>query len=123
MKKMTLGFVLMAVSMVSIAGGFVHPLKFDGSEAQKQQVIRYIEQRVQSTYCDSGLDMCQPTTLRMMEKQNLKAFKELTGVTNASVLATVIDTYCDPGLDMCDYNTIWMMYRQNNKASKEKLGW
>lgn len=59
----------------------------------------------------------------MMERENLKAFKELTTATNSPVMENVIQTYCDGMIDMCDYTTILMMYRENDKSSKEKLTW
>lgn len=65
--------------------------------------------------------MDDPSTLRMMEKQELEAFKKLTKVTNRSLLDRVIKTYCDIG--MCNYNTILMMYEQESKSSEEKLEW
>ena len=67
--------------------------------------------------------MCQPTTLRMMEQQNLSAFKKLTKAQDRKVLDRVIKDYCDGGLDMCNYTTIEMMYQQNLKASGEQLTW
>ncbi|TPW41087.1 hypothetical protein FKM52_16375 [Mixta tenebrionis] len=121
MKKL-LGLATLLLSFASHAA-FVHPLDFDGSEAQKTEVIDYIKDRVYQDYCDSGLDMCQPTTLRMMEKQNLSAFKALTTAKNRAVLDNVIATYCDSALDMCTYANLDMMYRQNVKASNETLSW
>ncbi|MGP4129479.1 hypothetical protein OJE16_06745 [Pantoea tagorei] len=73
--KLLVGAALLLTSAAANAG-FVHPLDFDGSEAQKKEVISYIQKRVKADYCDGQLDMCQPTTLRMMEKQNLNAFKK-----------------------------------------------
>ncbi|QHM72495.1 hypothetical protein [Mixta intestinalis] len=121
MKKI-LGLATLMFSFASHAA-FVHPLDFDGSEAQKAEVIDYIKNRVHQDYCDSALDMCQPTTLRMMEKQNLAAFKSLTSAKNRAVLDNVIDTYCDSSLDMCTYANLDMMYKQNLKASNESLSW
>jgi hypothetical protein len=65
--------------------------------------------------------MSDPSTLRMMEKENLKAFKELIKVNNKSLLQNVIKTYCSIG--MCNYTTILMMYKQQSKDSKETLKW
>lgn len=50
MKKIIgLAFLLTSTSVLA---GFVHPLDFDGSEAQKQEVISYIKDRVKADYCD-----------------------------------------------------------------------
>lgn len=110
-------------SATAQASEFVHPLKFNGSEAQKNQVIQYIEDRVRATYCEGQLDMCQPTTLRMMERENLTAFKKLTQAASRPIMDEVIRTYCDGMIDMCDYTTILMMYKENERASGESLAW
>lgn len=123
MKRMILAVALSVVALSASAAGFIHPLDFNGTEAQKQQVIRYIENRVRATYCDGMLDMCQPTTLRMMERENLKAFKQLSEADDRGVMNEVIRTYCDGMLDMCDYTTLLMMYQENARASKETLSW
>lgn len=102
---------------------FVNPLKFDGSEAQKNEVIQYIKDQVHKDYCEGQLDMCQETTLRMMERENLDAFKQATQAKDKKVMDQVIKDYCHSGLDMCNYVTINMMYNENAKASQEKLEW
>jgi len=102
---------------------FINPLEFDGSDAQKQEVIQYIKDRVKAVYCDGQLNMCQETTLRMMEQENLKAFKEASQAKDKKIMESVINTYCNGSLNMCDYTTINMMYNQNHKASKEELQW
>lgn len=117
--------VLMTFLAAPVAANaqFINPMKFDGSEAQKQEVIKYIKARVKKTYCDGPVNMCQETTLRMMEKQNLDAFKAATKATNKKIMDKVIETYCNGAIDMCDYATINMMYTQDLKASKQDLQW
>ena len=100
---------------------FIHPLDFDGSDAQKNEVISYIQERVKADYCKT-IDMCQETTLRMMENKNLEAFKSLTQATDRKILDRAIHDYCDT-IDMCSYQMVEMMYNQNLKKSKEKLTW
>jgi hypothetical protein len=102
---------------------FIHPMDFNGSEQQKKNVIEIIKNRVNADYCQGAIDMCQPTTLRMMETQNLKAFKEASRANNRSIMDSVINDYCYGSIDMCNYTTILMMYKQNLTASKEKLAW
>lgn len=121
MKKI-LGFALLLASGSTYAG-FIHPLDFDGSEAQKKEVITYIKDRVKADYCDGQINMCQPTTLRMMENENLNAFKKLTKASDRQVLDGVIKDYCQRGLYMCTYTTIEMMYQQNLKANNQELSW
>ncbi|AUX94806.1 hypothetical protein [Mixta gaviniae] len=120
--KIVLGLAALVASYTANAA-FVNPMDFNGSEGQKQEVIEYIKEKVKSEYCDGAVDMCQPTTLRMMEKQNLAAFKQLTRAKNREVMDRVISDYCDSAVDMCNYVTIDMMYKQNLKASGEALSW
>jgi hypothetical protein len=98
-------------------------MDFDGSELQKEVVIKIIKDRVKKDYCESGLDMCQATTLRMMEQENLKSFKKSTKAKNRPIMDRVITDYCSSALDMCNYSTIWMMYQENLKASQRSLSW
>ncbi|ORM74419.1 hypothetical protein HA48_03930 [Pantoea wallisii] len=121
MKKL-LGLAALLTTFAAQAD-FIHPLDFNGSDAQKQEVIDFIQSRVKADYCNGQLDMCQPTTLRMMEQQNLSAFKKLTQAKDRKVMDRVIKDYCNGSLDMCNYTTIEMMYQQNLKASGEKLTW
>lgn len=105
----------------ALAADFIHPMDFDGSDAQKKKVIQIIKARVKKDYCDT-VDMCQPSTLRMMEQQNLNAFKEATRATNREIMDRVIKDYCYT-IDMCSYTTILMMYKENLKASRQHLEW
>ena len=57
--------------------------------------------------------MDDATTLRMMEKENLKSFKELTKVYDTNLLKKVIEKYGE--IDMCDYSTILMIYKEEKK--------
>ncbi|MFM1688124.1 hypothetical protein ACJ7VZ_06335 [Aeromonas salmonicida] len=119
-KSVILGMMLFPLSAMA---GFIHPMDFDGSEGQKQEVIKYIKDKVKQDYCDGELDMCQPTTLRMMEQQNLDSFKKANQATDRNIMDRVIQDYCNGDLDLCTYGTIWMMYQQNLKASKKELSW
>ena len=65
--------------------------------------------------------MCQASILRMMEKEELNSFKELTSVKNRPLLDSVIATYCEIG--MCNYSTILMMYNEEKSASNKSLQW
>ncbi|EIQ5747186.1 hypothetical protein LVE42_004674, partial [Salmonella enterica] len=67
--------------------------------------------------------MCQDTTLRMMERENLEAFKRATQAKDKKIMNQVIKDYCLSGVDMCNYATIDMMYKENLKASKQNLEW
>ena len=75
--------------------------------------------KVKKTYSAIGMD--NASTLRMMERENLNAFKELLKSKNKSILRRVEKTYCDIG--MCNYTTILMMYKEESKAANQSLEW
>jgi molecular chaperone GrpE (heat shock protein) len=116
-------YILVSLLLCSslVHADFIHPLEFDGSDEQKEQVIEYIKQRVKNDYCEK-VDMCQDVMLRMMEKENLEAFKRLTQATEREILDRAIKDYCGT-VDMCSYQMIDMMYKENLKASKKELTW
>jgi len=98
-----------------------HPMDFDGSEAQKTQVIEFITNVTKTQYC-TNLNMCQDVTLRRMERANLDAFKKLTEAQNRKILDQVIDAYCTR-LGSCNFIILERMYRHNLQASQKKLTW
>lgn len=118
-KIIAITVLLLAFSMNVFASDFVHPLDFKGTEAEKEKVIEYIKKNVKKTY--SAIRMDDPSTLRMMEKEELDSFKKLTRVKDRKILDRVIKTYCNIG--MCNYNTILMMYNEQLEASKKSLTW
>lgn len=124
MRKLILTCTLCtSVFSVNALANFIHPMDFTGSDKDKTEVLNYIKERVKHDYCNSGVDMCQETTLRIMEKQNLDAFKKASKATDRKIMDRVILDYCNSGIDMCNYQTISMMYDQNLKASKQEITW
>lgn len=119
MKKILLLLLFIVISFNSFSQSFVSPIDFNPTEENINNVVQFIQHDVKVTYEVIGMD--DPSTLRMMEKENLKAFKELIKISNTTLLRNVIETYCDIG--MCNYTTILMMYKEQNKASKQKLKW
>ena len=117
MKKLLL--ILLCLPIIGFGQTFISPINYSNTETNQKRVIAYIQKDVKSTY--SAIGMGDPSTLRMMEKENLSAFKELIKVTNVSLLKNVIKTYCEIG--MCNYSTILMMYKEQNKANNETLEW
>lgn len=115
--------ILIFITPLSALADFIHPMDFNGSEAQRNKVIEIIKQRVKKDYCEGAIDMCQATTLRMMEQENLKAFKEATKAESRGIMDQTINDYCNSGVDMCTYTTILMMYKQNLSASQAQLTW
>jgi len=116
--------ILFFVTLIFLASNifaqkFVSPIDFVETEENKTRVIEYIKRQVKEEYSKIGMD--DPLTLRMMEKENLDAFKKLTKAKNTSLLRKVIKTYCEIGL--CNYTVIWMMYQEQNKATQQELEW
>jgi hypothetical protein len=116
-------FIILAFFPLHVFADFIHPMDFDGSEKQKKRVVEIIKDRVKKDYCEGVIDMCQATTLRMMEKQNLAAFKQASKAKNRNIMDRVIKDYCLGAIDMCNYTTIMMMYKQNLQASQKELNW
>lgn len=111
--------ILIMLIVPVFASDLLHPLDFKGTDAEKERVISYIKLNVKQTYGAIGMD--DPATLRMMEEEELKSFKQLTEIKNRKLLDSVIATYCEIG--MCNYSTILMMYQEQLKASKKELTW
>ena len=121
MHKIIIFLVIFLLSKNALAD-FVHPMIFD-EKTQKEEVLNYIKDHVKKDYCSGSIDMCNHSTLRMMEQQNLDSFKKLMQAQDKKIMDKVIEDYCSATLDMCSYSTILMMYEQNLKASKKELEW
>jgi len=119
MKKLLTTLSVALLSMAAFSQSFVSPIGFVATDESKADVLAYIRKQVKQEYAKIGMD--DPSTLRMMEKKNLDAFKELTKATNTELLRKVTKTYCDLG--MCDYDTILMMYNKENKESQKTTEW
>lgn len=114
-----LAFAMLGLASIGIGQTFVSPIGFVDSDANRAKVVRFIEHQVYTDYTAIGMN--DPLTLRMMEDENMKAFKNLIRANNTTLLRQVIDTYC--GIGMCNYSTIWMMYEEQSKASNNTLKW
>lgn len=114
--------ILFSLLSFTATAGFVHPMDFDGSDAKKAEAIQFIKDTVRHDYCEK-VDMCNNTTLRMMEQENLNAFKKAAKAKDRMIMDRVIHDYCNSMVDMCNYTTILMMYEENAKASKQELSW
>ncbi|MGM3172955.1 hypothetical protein [Dickeya lacustris] len=121
-KALGLAALLTVLPLASLAApaGFVNPLTFKGSEAEKASVVKYIQTRVQNEMKVTGMN--NASTARMMEESNLTAFKALTSVESKDTLKKVIDNYCNR-IDMCGYATLKLMYDKELKDSKKSLSW
>lgn len=111
--------LVLSLTITTFAYNFVNPINYNDSPQAREYVVNYIKEHTQKQYAEIGMD--DPLTLRMMESENLKAFKELIQVENKQLLERVIKDYCAIG--MCDYNTLKMMYNEQLKASSKQLKW
>lgn len=98
---------------------FIHPLDFDNSDIQKREVLDFITNQVKQDFCNN-LNMCDPSTNKMMSNEEMKAFKYLTTVKDRKILDLTINTYCEQ-IDMCSYSTIKTMYNQYMQDSNYEL--
>mgnify|MGYP001173410893 FL=1 len=120
MKKNIVAFLILLFFPFTLsAQSYVSPVGFQNNDYNKNKVIQYIKYDVKKTYSAIGMD--NPTTLRMMEQENLNAFKELLSAKNKTLLKKVEKTYCDIG--MCNYSTILMMYKEEANAASKSLEW
>lgn len=126
-------FTILYISMLAFSQprGFIHPLKYDGSEEQKMKLIEYIDNSVFRSHCDGSHDNCHSMIMDFDKEENYRAFMELTKVSNAPYLEKVIKEYCGLGLFQCSYEnilhaykaTLWcdkalIEYRENDPTSK-----
>ena len=112
-----------SASVIAAPSGWVDPIKFDGSDAMKTQVIEFIKKDVHKQYCE-GLEQCSASMLRMMEQSNLDDFKYLAknAKSNEPAFRQVYKDYCE-GLGQCGYSMLKMMYVEEDKNSKKELTW
>lgn len=99
---------------------FIHPMDFNGSEAQKKQVIQNIRSSVKIDYCDK-LKVCSASFLRRMEQKELDSFKLITKAENRKMLNNLMNTFCTK--DSCNYSMIWRMYQRELTDSQISLRW
>ena len=118
-KKLFILILCFLFSSVSWGESFISPIGFQNTDENRRKVISFIVTNVKETYSAVGID--DPATLRMMEKEELRCFKELTKVKDESFLRRIIRDYCAIG--MCNYNTILMMYNEQKRASNSELEW
>ena len=117
-KLLTVCILFLSISL-SWGSEMVSPINFNPTPANKNKVIAFIKENVKETYSKIGMD--DASTLRMMEEEELRCFKELTKVKNIDLLKKVKMQYCLIG--MCNYSTILMMYNEEVAASNRSLEW
>ena len=119
MKKLLLVLFCLWISVPAFSADFVSPIGFEATDANRAAVIAYIKQDVKQACAKIGMD--SESTLRLMENENLKAFKELLQAEDKDTLVRIIKQYC--GIGMCNYATILMMYKEEIKAKGTSLNW
>lgn len=124
MRKAFIFSLLFAAGYAMAApAGWVDPLKFDGSDAMKAQVIEFIKKNVYQDYCED-LGQCSASVLRMMEQADLDDFKFLTqnAKKNEKAFRQVYKDYC-LGIGQCSYSFLKMMFVEEDANSNKELTW
>jgi len=119
MQRLLLFLLCLVLAVPAFAANFVNPIGFQPTSENKKAVVEYIQQNVKQECSKVGMD--SESTLRMMEEQNLEAFKKLLSAQDNDVLRRVINQCC--GVGMCNYATIHMMYEQEMAAKGKSLKW
>lgn len=115
MKKLILTTAAIITTAVAFAQSFVNPIGYIDSETNRQQVVAYIHRNVTETYAKIGMN--DRSRLRMIEDENLEAFKKLIQVKDTELLGQVIRDYSKTG--RCDYSTFWMVYQEKEKGFRK----
>lgn len=119
MNKIISSIFIALISITSYASSLIHPHSFKGSDIEKKQLIKQIQQAAKAKSVLIGMN--DPTTLRMMEKEELNAFKSLLKNSNKQLLDISIEQACGAG--MCDYSSINMLYQQHVQSNSSELEW
>lgn len=116
--------ILLLVPSVSLAmpSGFIYPSSYNGSEEQKQSIIKYIESSVRQDLCNRA-SPCMPEDLRYAEQWELESFKKLSEQDRSTVDRVAIE-FCSAITSRdCKYSEIEVMHRKYETPSTEKLTW
>lgn len=124
-KKTLFTLIFMLLSYSVEAAEFINPLNFKNTIESRQKVINYIKAKTYYDYCVADNFLCNNATLRMMEEEDLKAFKNLIGTEKkySGMLNKIIYDYCVVDNFLCTYSTIDMMLEEEIQASKKELVW
>ena len=94
---------------------FVSPLNYQASKLAEDFVLKYSKKYTKEQY--AKLEIYDEETLKMIVKDNMSAFKNLTQVDDKKLLQKVIDKYC--AIDMCSYEDLNNMYKEELEKSKQ----
>ena len=94
-------------------------MDFDNSEEMKDKVISFIKFKVKKNL--EFIDSYNNMNARMMEKEELNAFKELTREKDRETMDRVINDLLF--IDSLDYINLKMMYNEEKQAGNEELTW
>ena len=118
-KHLLIALTVISTSVFALSDDFVHPLTYKDTPEERAELIAYIQSSVKETY--TALGMGEASTLRMMEQEELAAFKKLLRVQDIKLLNNVRIQYCSIG--MCAYSTFLMMYQEEYAAERQELEW
>lgn len=113
MTKILYAIILMPSLLMAQPAGFINPLTFDNTEAQKQKVIAYIKDESLHKYCYTSEDSCHPFVLQLAQSDNLSAFLKLSTIQNKEYLNSLIKEYCNSEFFQCSYENILEVYEEN----------
>ncbi|UIJ37104.1 hypothetical protein LWC08_10205 [Desulfobaculum bizertense] len=119
MKKISLTLLFLWICTPVFAANFINPIGFTPNKENKAAVVEFVQQNTRQSAAVVGID--SESTLRMMEQQNLNAFKKLVSAQDKATLKRVIKNCHQIGIN--DYSTIYMMYEQEIKAKSKSLQW
>lgn len=107
------------VSTKNIKAAFLHPMDFENTEEQKQQVIKYIKVQTKKTL--ETINSYNNILAREMEQQELNSFKALTKAKDRETMDNIIRQL--NSINSLNYIMLKEMYDQEMMASNQELTW
>lgn len=110
--KLIVFFVFLSLNL--FAQSFVSPINYVDNESNNKRVVSFIKERVKDNARANGI--FDASTISKMEKENWKAFKKLTKVTNTTLLEIIIKDYSENWY--YNYSEILTLYNWEEKKQK-----
>lgn len=111
--KLIVFFVFLSFNLV--AQSFVSPINYVDNELNNKKVVSFIKERVKDNASANGI--YDASTISKMEKENWKAFKKLTKVSNTTLLESIIKDYSKNWY--YNYSEILTLYKWEEKKAKK----
>lgn len=113
MKNILLVFFVF-LSLNLFAQSFVSPINYVENTINNKKVVSFIKERVKDNAAANGI--FDASKISKMEKENWKAFKKLTKVTNTTLLESIIKDYSKNWY--YNYSEILTLYNWEEKRQK-----